>query len=345
MEDNTSYHDNDVAGDHHHRGFAVTLPLSSLSQTMGLVLMVVCMPVCIGVVCMVYQKRNEQMFKQRFYPLVLIEHIGAIILGVLMTLDMFTFPLLECQVDLWTSLLIFPLSCLPILMRGGIYCFRFWLTQERNLMSAPRLMNYLYLISSKFILRFWSFCILSCLAIISILSIIWSTSPMAGIMYELCPWNDAVFYADIVLSVVTLLLWLVTVIFLWKAHDFYKIKEEMVFELVLWVGTFIVYAMASTGIIPSAHYFSSAFYIVLGIVIHFIFQIWLLYLTSLDYKINGDMDFMTCMRSKYFFDKFKEFLVYQLCVENILFWHDVQEFRKNPSLNAALRIEEQCIFF
>eukprot|EP01113_Clastostelium_recurvatum_P032221 TRINITY_DN4105_c0_g1_i1.p1 TRINITY_DN4105_c0_g1~~TRINITY_DN4105_c0_g1_i1.p1 ORF type:complete len:451 (+),score=66.70 TRINITY_DN4105_c0_g1_i1:120-1472(+) len=309
----------------------VTEPLSSQHSILGFIVMLGFLPFGIVIMILSFLKRNDPMYKQRFYPLVLIEHVGSLICIFMLTLNgAFSYPVLECNLVWWNAFLIFPLTSIPVLIRAYVYSFRFYLTKERNNVSTPKLMKYVKVIRPAFMLKAWVISNVFLLALIGVGAIIYSRIPGSDVPSTICPFRDIMFVLDIVIGMLVIILWIMAMVFLWKARDYYKIKEEMVITIVAWVVFLILYGVR----LPPP--FLSAFFIIVGLEVPFVLHAWLLIrLYRHDVKIEPNMEFESCLESPKLREKFRNFLVYQLCVENLMFWEELQHYKAQPHQSAA----------
>eukprot|EP01113_Clastostelium_recurvatum_P017621 TRINITY_DN2075_c0_g1_i6.p1 TRINITY_DN2075_c0_g1~~TRINITY_DN2075_c0_g1_i6.p1 ORF type:complete len:470 (+),score=58.72 TRINITY_DN2075_c0_g1_i6:28-1437(+) len=305
--------------------FVLGETISSPNAILGFITMLVIIPLCILVTILIFWKRGEPIFRQRFYPMLLVEQIGGMIAAVLFCLDLFTFPYSDCSLAIWNSMAFFPLSSLPVLIRAWVYVIRYRLTQgRRNTSADPSLMlKYVRFIRPSFLWKFWAVCFFFLLAIPFVANIIWTQEEGADMLYIICPWSETVTNMIYALGAITIMLWIVTCVFLWKAQDVYKIKQEMFFYLLAWIWGL---GMFGVGIVTTP-YVTSSLYIAMTVFANFAFYTWLLILSSIHYKVEADLTFEGCMSNSSFRRRFADYLALQLCVENILFWEDVQAFK------------------
>eukprot|EP01113_Clastostelium_recurvatum_P036746 TRINITY_DN5289_c1_g1_i1.p1 TRINITY_DN5289_c1_g1~~TRINITY_DN5289_c1_g1_i1.p1 ORF type:complete len:479 (+),score=84.28 TRINITY_DN5289_c1_g1_i1:177-1439(+) len=270
------------------------------------------------------------------------EHVGSLLCIILLALDGFTYPLHDCIRGWWNAFLVFPFTCLPIIIRSYVYCFRFYLTKERDHVTTPKLMKYVRLISPSFIVKVTAVCLFALLVPLGVGSIVLSLQPGGDAMARSCPWDRAIFIIDMALAALVIVCWIVAIVFLWKARDYYKIKEEMVFNIGGWIITLVVYALS--GNIGIRLPFFSAIFIIAGLEITFVLHAWLLTFLYKDVKIDVDMDFDRCLASRRTREKFRNFLVYQLCVENLLFCEELQRFKSSSPSSTNVYSSAKTIY-
>eukprot|EP01113_Clastostelium_recurvatum_P050455 TRINITY_DN9560_c0_g1_i2.p1 TRINITY_DN9560_c0_g1~~TRINITY_DN9560_c0_g1_i2.p1 ORF type:complete len:464 (-),score=70.24 TRINITY_DN9560_c0_g1_i2:26-1417(-) len=316
--------------------------LGSVSSLLGFLYMLIFIPFGLVITVLTHMKRNDPTLKQRLYSLVLIEHVG----GLICIFSSASIPLVRLPARVrWNSFLLFPLVTVSVLIRSYVYCFRYYLTQERSkILTTPRLMRYTRFIRPSFLLASWGVSVSFLLILMIIGSILFSQLQQdADLMMMLsCPWDGAIFVIDMIIGAIILMLSIGVLVFMRKARDYYKIKQEMVISIVGWMIAMTLLSI-TLSLEVEMPFSKSGFFLILGLQLPFLLYAWILagIYRNDAVKISPDMEFQQILDNPKARDKFRSFLVYQLCVENIMFWEDVQRYKNGDT--APIMTEEDTI--
>eukprot|EP01113_Clastostelium_recurvatum_P002400 TRINITY_DN11000_c0_g1_i2.p1 TRINITY_DN11000_c0_g1~~TRINITY_DN11000_c0_g1_i2.p1 ORF type:complete len:251 (-),score=12.54 TRINITY_DN11000_c0_g1_i2:13-699(-) len=189
----------------------------------GVILLCIGPPVWFVFMTLLYKKRSSPLVQRRAYLFLMLQNLGVLVTSLLLALASATWPYASCQVNLWSIFIGFPTFALPLAIRGWMYCFRYYLTQQRSVARPSSfLMRHLWLLSPSFLFRFW---IISFLVHISIpvgLSVALSFQPIE-LQYPPASCHNVGsfdFQPLMILFVAFyLILYVAMAVFLWKSKD------------------------------------------------------------------------------------------------------------------------------
>eukprot|EP01113_Clastostelium_recurvatum_P021306 TRINITY_DN2521_c0_g1_i8.p1 TRINITY_DN2521_c0_g1~~TRINITY_DN2521_c0_g1_i8.p1 ORF type:complete len:425 (+),score=61.54 TRINITY_DN2521_c0_g1_i8:1170-2444(+) len=326
----------------------------------GVVPLVILLPLVIVSMIMLHRYRDCQVISQRSYLFLQLQNIGLLFSGIVFNSDSMTGEKHLCDFFIWSTTISFSLFALPVFMRVWIYCFRYYLTQERKRARPSQyFMSRLHMMKPQFLLRLWGglFTVITLLPVL--LSIISAAKGDPAWMprdMPLCSWELGFVGASVgyALTFISLSYTVLAVIFLWKSQDVYYIKKEMKITLAIWIFACSITIINSAGMTPSGVPFT--LYVppnttgTIGLVLTaFITGPWLIRHARRERRLKeSETDLVKCLQMPAFRQDFFEFMCLQFSIENLLFWEDVQAYRLLPpgsleQSNTAMIIHKKYI--
>jgi len=290
---------------------------------------------------LLHLKRKSPFIEKRSYLFLFLQNIGLLFYMILCAANLSTGNTQYCQLLRWVVLSPFPFYVTAIIFRTWIYCFRYFLTKERSSFAkTSRWTSRLWLISPRFLLKLFivAFLVQCCIiAIFNVLSVV-QHDPVTE---DRCVWHTNSIPVSWAFGAVTFCAFVVAVIFLWNSVDGYRIKDELkgiaVVSLIM-----VIFTMAqasSNGVISLELLYGMM--LVCPFVFFSLSGFWLVWLSWRETKVDRpEMELVERLATRPQFRKqFFDFLCLQLCIENLLFWEDVQIYKTLPEGSAEQQTE------
>eukprot|EP01113_Clastostelium_recurvatum_P031689 TRINITY_DN3982_c0_g1_i5.p1 TRINITY_DN3982_c0_g1~~TRINITY_DN3982_c0_g1_i5.p1 ORF type:complete len:416 (+),score=70.70 TRINITY_DN3982_c0_g1_i5:75-1322(+) len=297
-------------------------------------------PIYIVFIYLLHKQRHERIVFLRSYFLMQAQNVGMLISTYLFGARLIATPFPGCQWDHWTMAVPTTLILVPFLLRCWVFLWRYYITQRRitPLLGSPRVSKALRLISPPAVERFfWVWTLLQFLLIAAVAVALYVVNKDQPQENDLdCPHQSGLqywwyTYLSILLVAISLV---ITFVLLWKTKDAYRIKQEIVICLCIWVPFLVLWGIQSQNFrgvvisetVPTVALISVAMYIMFGVSC-----IWIWHLSRRTLKVGNHLDLASKLQDPIFRAQFAEFLCLQLSIENLLFWEDVEAFKRIPA--------------
>jgi len=296
-----------------------------------------------------YLQRKTQHVSRRVPFLVYLTNLGGLAFVFLNSLEFLLNPgdiftsFLPCQLLLWSRLLLFPTYGIPYILRAWVFWYHYNLSRQRAsltpLVSTEWLFQHKFLISHKFLLYAYGLgLLLHCIPPL----LLETLRPPSFLMNtNNCAGSDSLAYIMGVMSAVYVLATCTLAFFLRTSEDALNIKEELRWCCISWSAGIVVWGLL--GLIPGTYHLRETFpamiFVFLSMGVCFcISTVWVWIQARKERKIRRDTSAELTRRvtlenilwNPSLRNAFRRYLCLQLCVENLLFWEDVQEWKKSP---------------
>ncbi len=316
-------------------------------EIFGIVVLAVALPVYIPAIVWFYKRREIQPIKARSPFLVLVCDIVLVAYVVVTCVQRIVGTLYPCYLNLWASFVGTLVLCGTYLIRCWHLYFKYCLTQEK--LSTEENRNE----DNTFFIRYRKYTNVSFLTKILVAVCLLSLIPVAVLSYvhrktlssnggDDCSkdWGNALLAGYVGAFVLCYLF------FGWNLRqvvDAFQIKEELrytgvvgILAVIPWFLFNNTYRSIDTDVFP----FSSVVIVIAITFALFFSTAWPLYrsifqpLALDDLNVPDDIKSLRGLLSDVDgFKSFKSFLSQEFSVENILFWHEVEDFRSKKARN------------
>eukprot|EP01113_Clastostelium_recurvatum_P035623 TRINITY_DN498_c0_g1_i1.p1 TRINITY_DN498_c0_g1~~TRINITY_DN498_c0_g1_i1.p1 ORF type:complete len:406 (+),score=94.06 TRINITY_DN498_c0_g1_i1:185-1402(+) len=313
----------------------------------GIILLVLSFVIFVPSMIVNHINRNNKLYVQRSYPLLLLQNFGLVAGVVVMGVYLAMGNSASCEFVYWVEYLPLATVSSPFFVRTYVFAVRYFLTKERerdlhySSDHHPRLQRYLNMLDSRVVTI-----MMALLFLLQLLPAIIFTGLMPSRFRNLslpimsrgvCPFIIEQLAAAIALFVFYIIFGIVIAVLLWSTNDAFFIKRELRNLSFVWIVCLVIY-------IPDVFlqgafiwYLPLSALLVLAMLAHFIISsTWIAYLDYKRSKVETiDADLHALLKQPEFRIRFKEFLISELCVESLIFYDAVQAFKAAPEQEQA----------
>jgi hypothetical protein len=309
-----------------------------LFKCYAIVLLLV-LPFWVAVAGYIHTNRFSQSVQKRSYFSLQFQNIGGIISILLIVVSLFESPYNTCSLFLWATFAIYPLVLLPAAKRAWVFCFRYHLNQEAKFKRTdekPKWMTKLHVASSPWLFKFfWVLLFAQIIVPLGIMSYTYAThKPQREIANtRVCVVERPELFLPVFVTLSAFYaigtVW--AAIYLREARDAYNIKKELTFYAVsISIMTAVIIVQQIVGF-KMLQYLPLRLTMGVEIVgIFFASGVRTAYLCQKEKRVDtvlSEADLVVNLASPIFRERFADFLSYQLSLENLLFWEEVQKFK------------------
>lgn len=330
----------------------------------GLVLTVAFAIVCVVGTVGVHINRHHPFIKYRHPTLLTLQNCGTLLTTTIISLYIALRPNFNCHLYTLATFLAYSNIGFPVTIRVWVYVVNFYLSQVRSKLKPDELMDDLgdhsIFFRHRWVIKYKVWFLVFCFTFW-----IWLLPLVPQFLYENnneyseTTGNCKVYQPTLFISALILLSYVFFGFFcaklIWGIKDAYKIKTELTLISITWLLFICIWLPWTTLDLTTKAHVPGAFWILLGLYVTFFFSsLFPLYFVYRGERVDkvlseaGYSDFVEMLENPPVRTEFHDFLMRQLCQENILFYEVVMNWKRmdvhNPKRAAhAIQICETYI--